>query len=1091
MPFTGLGAGTVGDPYQIDTLARFREINAACVGAPVFTGTGTNNLTATVGANGHDLTATSTFTIEISNAGGGLADGNAQYNGTGYNIGDVLYVDGGTPGNLGEVTVYDNNGGRLYGADITKAGSGHTTGSKTTTAKTGGGSGGTFNVTSVTGASFKWKKDAGAFSGDILITPGSPQTLSNGITITFATSTGHVLADNWVVTVTPKTYFKQMNDLDWDGLTTYALALRAPNFNGVYDGDGHEMLNVTTGVAYAWGFEIQSGCTVKNLTFRISNSINNNETDKERILFGKAGFGSRANVTLTGLKIITSGTGQLWWFSDADFQSSCTLNDIVFEGNIQTIFYYAVRGTIENIKVLKTSACSPFTNTAIVGTLFGTMKYCQMIILDQTRTEGYSAALVNYLASNAVIQESWAYVKMNNTTVAVYNHGLAREGGGTGSDNTEIKDCYIKGSLSLSGGQDSSGTSQNFGKSGLAIIGSGFTKVNRCVANLDLITPLYDNRTVMVRDTNSRSFNNYYKTSALSTLTPVDEAGIQEGLDDAEFIDQASYNTFDFVNIWDLPLGGEPELRNNPLYPYETPIVSVSINSITRNSGTEIEVSLSTAFTNDFGVDLCIGNDIQQTSTNDLNPIFVIPSIDALFTVKPYYRTGIPKVYTTPVDFQFYASDAAVMPIQMITVDGYSVMGVAPIGSNLIHGTLIYNGTAFGGTRNNLSYTDGGLLQGNRKNATLTQTEVANINNTTIIEIKASDKPDIEIGIGQFSQEIEQIVECGGYIYGLFSAVYPHAGTFLFRHNPAMNMYTVFGNPNSSLMKARASAGIATDGTYLYWADYTLRTIVKVDPAQFDGIVTKYNTSFNFVFEAEYDDTTQGGSVLGGYSPNYKGEVHSWAVDGEHLYAAYTTDRDAATDVNGYCAALGITTFELHKISKDTMTAAGFVQIPKGTDDMTHNATHIFFGIEIQPGANVATYGYGWGAFAVKKADLFLTALPKLHSRDNVPSVQSYASLIYGNYLFDLRTDTTTYVLDASDVDNWTTSENVGSRTLYNYRYDGLGPYAGLITNELQRVDSNTFIGYLWGTPSVLTKFDVPFGTSSVPIVETLDIIYL
>lgn len=46
--------------------------------------------------------------------------------------------------------------------------------------------------------SFKWKKDSGAFSGDIAIT-GAAQALSDGVTITFAATTGHTLTDQWTI----------------------------------------------------------------------------------------------------------------------------------------------------------------------------------------------------------------------------------------------------------------------------------------------------------------------------------------------------------------------------------------------------------------------------------------------------------------------------------------------------------------------------------------------------------------------------------------------------------------------------------------------------------------------------------------------------------------------------------------------------------------------------------------------------------------------------------------------------------------------------------------------------------------------------
>jgi hypothetical protein len=72
--------------------------------------------------------------------------------------------------------------------------------------------GGTFNVLvdhvytiiidgNGTPDTFKWKKDNGSFTTGVAIT-GSAQTLSEGVTITFAATTGHTIGDQWVVTVT-------------------------------------------------------------------------------------------------------------------------------------------------------------------------------------------------------------------------------------------------------------------------------------------------------------------------------------------------------------------------------------------------------------------------------------------------------------------------------------------------------------------------------------------------------------------------------------------------------------------------------------------------------------------------------------------------------------------------------------------------------------------------------------------------------------------------------------------------------------------------------------------------------------------------
>jgi hypothetical protein len=49
---------------------------------------------------------------------------------------------------------------------------------------------------------FKWQKGTGSWTTGVAIT-GNAQTLTDGVTITFAATTGHNLTDQWVITVTP------------------------------------------------------------------------------------------------------------------------------------------------------------------------------------------------------------------------------------------------------------------------------------------------------------------------------------------------------------------------------------------------------------------------------------------------------------------------------------------------------------------------------------------------------------------------------------------------------------------------------------------------------------------------------------------------------------------------------------------------------------------------------------------------------------------------------------------------------------------------------------------------------------------------
>lgn len=1095
MPFSGSGAGTIGDPFQITSLAEFRQINLAAIGVPQFSGAGLNDFSSNIidyaDGNFHTLVGSHTFTVTLTKSGA-IATKSSYYDGSGYQTGDTFSIDGGTPGDLATGSIWSDGGnGTLYGFDITYAGSGYSTGAHTVTNIIGSGSGGHVNIVSLSPDQFKWKKDAGAETTGVSIT-GALQDLSNGIAVKFTATKGHTIGDVWVVPIEPVNYFKIMNNLDWAGQTAYNTAFGGGNFQGHIDGNSKEMLNMTVGVSYAGGLKLVNGCSIKDLIFRITASVNNNEYGKERTIFFKE-MGALANVSITGIKVITSGTGQLAFLCDNDFADTCTLSDIVLEGDIQGVFTNRIRGVLQDCKVLRTTGFVPYvTSLPIVLYLDGEMKYCQHIILGMTiNIAGYWSMMATYLQPGGKITESfaWGFVTITYPDPATVNtsHALVAVNASGGADATEVKDSYFKGTFSVNGGDDTNVASSNYGKSGFAVNASFKPLITRCIANCDIVSPLNDNRAVFCKDASTRITYSYYNKDTLVSITPVDVADRQVGLTNAQFVDEASFSTFDFDAVWIMGAAG-PELRNNPLYAFETDIISVAIASKTRLSGTSFRVVLSVNFTSAYGIEIYNGALLVDTKTNSLSNDITVPGTDVVYTVKPFYMDGITKVYTTQENYSHYANDAAVAAAIAIAVDAVEPMGPVHIGSNLIHGSLLYNGYVYGGTRNSNSYSDAEQFQANRKNATLVRAALHDLANYEVIEIKATDKPDGEIAIGQFSEYIEQLVECGGYIYFIFTATFPFTGQYLCQYNPTLNEYKVFRIGTYIY----GTAPLVTDGEFLYSFNYALRKAYKFAASQFVGAFPKYNVDdiFPVTIAAEYDDTSQGGAILGGYPSNLKGEVHTACCDATYLYAAFVTAQAAGDNGSGYFPSLGVNAYEVHKIRKSDMTAAGFVKIPKATDDMAQNNTHLFFGIEVQPGVDAATYGYGWGAFAVRKSDMHFTAIPRLHSREFPPVVQSYGSFLFGNYIVDIRTDKTIYVLDISDVDNWSPTELIAQRLVAQYSLSGLGAYSANVLNELLHADDTTLYGFLWNYPSEMVEFQITdVNLYSIPIVNTLAVV--
>jgi hypothetical protein len=892
-------------------------------------------------------------------------------------------------------------------------------------------------------------------------------------------------------------YFKQMNDINFAPGITAGTGFYCPSFGGQYDGNHKQILNLRVGMAYAFGFELISGSSVKDLTFRITNSVNNNEMDKERIVFGKAG-GTLNNVSLTDIKIITSGTGQLLFLSNATFASTCTLRDIVLEGNIQQGFNASsvINCTIESVRMLKTYATpnDAWTPIPLVGNLgsTGVMKYCQVIALGLTCVDNGQSILVGYMFSGAKIQESFVYgfLTVNDPSLDTsMSHGFIAMYGGTISDASEVKDSYFKGKLTVNGGEQTSGASADLGKAGYAITAGRGLQINRCIVNADFDTPLNDNRTLFSNDiAGTRAANNFYKISTVQSITPVDSVGKQVGLSDQEWLDSASFDTFDFDTIWVMGADG-PELRNNPVYAYETSLVSVGITEHVRINGTSFSLELSAQFTSDYGVDIYNGDTLIDSIANTLSNTITVPLTDVSYTLKPFYMNGVTKVYGTPVTHMHYAMNAAVAALISLPATSWSVLGSISTGANRVHGSLLYDGFIYGTTRNDVSYTDAMGLQGNRDHAKLVRIPEHDITNYELIDIKACVDADNLYGIGEFSKSLDQIVKCGDFLYSTFYSIRPAATEYLLQYDPALNSYKVFRLP---VTISPGTAPLTSDGEYLYISDSGHKKVHKILASQFVGEFPQFNTvtPFDVVVAAVYDTTSQGGHILGGYADDLKGEVHSSCSDGKYIYVSFTTSHAVGDNGSGYFPSLGISACEVHKIRKSDMTPAGFANIPKSTDDMTQNGTHLFYGVEVQPGADVETLGYGWGAYAVRKSDMKLTGLPRLHSREFPPAVQSYGSFLLGEYLFDLRTDKSLYVLDISDVDNWDPDESIGKRTLAGYIVTNLGDLTGTVPNEILKAPDNTFYEFQWALPSGIVEFVGPaLVFDIVPVVQTLDAI--
>jgi len=866
-------------------------------------------------------------------------------------------------------------------------------------------------------------------------------------------------------------YFKLMNNIDWISGGTFNIT----TFNSFLDGNGFELQNLPTGNVC---FQLQTGCSINNIKLRFNRNSGSNYT-----LFN--GYYTKTSCSITNITIVITDSARIYYIDEGSWWSTnCVINNIVIEGNIRGGFSGQVNCLMQNVKVLRTGL-STYTGieVALVGILASEMRYCQVTIPLAMPNNGSTGYLVWNFSDGGFIKESFVKANIIATKQSGIEvvHGMVYKGYGA----QYIQDSYFEGDVTINGGESTDNSLQNAAKSGYIISPHGGQKVERCYYRGKLVTPLNDNRTVLVKEYNTGSNavkNCFYDKTKLPGITSKDIANQQTGLTTSEFTDSGNFPTWNFSTIWQMA-SDAPLLRNNLPHSFELKQRAMGdpVANVTRATGSSFNVDVF-AYTFDnsvFGIDVLLNGSLVFNSENTLINIVNVAAQDGIYTIKAYWSDNSVKIYTGEVIYYHYAVDSAISATN-VNVDSKILLSGSPA-AKYVHGSCIYGNYIYGSTRNEINPSTA---------ACITKAPLSNISQYVNIPIWA-----VSEGSGLFNY-MEQLVVCGDYIYAI--AQYGSSNCLL-QFNPATNDYKVFQLSPWGVY----TQPILSDGEFLYLpvCDFSRNTsIKKVNPLVFVQAPNKFNTSSVFAFDviATYSANSQGGHIAGGYSGLAKGFVHSSCADANYLYLSFTTRNSDYADVNGYSVALNKNYHELHVVNKQTMQAAGWRFIPKSTDDMCQTDTHLFFGIEVQQNANINTYGYGWGNYAVRKIDLRLTALPKYHITDDTriyadPSMfSSYASLIFGNYLLDAKTNQYTYIIDISDVDNWTINENIGARTLkcYKFYYLGVAFATDSIPNEFLLAESGKFYAFLWGgaTPtSGIMQTELP-GLSffAVPTVNTV-----
>lgn len=650
-------------------------------------------------------------------------------------------------------------------------------------------------------------------------------------------------------------------------------------------------------------------------------------------------------------------------------------------------------------------------------------------------------------------------------------------------------------------------------------VGSGLSNTNliKALANGNESIVKYDQYDcesnspvkIGVFDLNYQTVQNCYlhiaQLPSLANLASVENQ--QEVITFEDLFDEDTFSGFDFDDVWISPTTSvPPKLVNNPNFSFD--VFSINVTNVNRISVSGESDSFSVVLgifslppSLEYGIDVFEGETLIYSDDGDNHTIELSEERDYNLLIKTYAIVDTVKTYQTEYPYYHYYLDQIEVDTVVVLNSGLITnlekdnpdypedSDYVKLAAPLVHGSCIYNGYIYGSPRNQY---DG--LGNHYSMSSIARIAVDDYSDFDLLEIEAhkGDGYD-ETVIWNF----EQIVRIDKYLFtigtvqsfNLPESPIP-AGTYLVMIDTDTFDFKVFRLSTTFF----STIPLISDGQYLFIG--LGNGTQKVDPSIFINAENKYNVASEFSipnFQQSgwyYDNDLQGGHVdfpQTGYTQSTKGFIHSGQADGEYLYLSHTSTQNSGYYPDFMVEGKGIC--ELQVVRKSDMTPAGWCFIPRSTDDMCQTIDWLFFGIEVLPGDNPDTYGYGWGAYSVKKSDVIgidhssgyvdvVKGLPPLHDTDYVPgttlNMQSYASLIFGNYLLDFKTNKVLYILDISDVENWSLDEPIGNRTLKAIKFNigGTLNYEG-IANEALIDETGVFHSFLWKTPSGIFKYEI------------------
>lgn len=531
-------------------------------------------------------------------------------------------------------------------------------------------------------------------------------------------------------------------------------------------------------------------------------------------------------------------------------------------------------------------------------------------------------------------------------------------------------------------------------------------------------------------------------------------------LTDAQAQDQANFTNFDFTNTWEIFAEQMPKLLGGQ-YDGTNFITEVfnSFEKIIEGENKVFKINLLQPF---FSLDnfkfysAKSATDLEN-ATNELaltlESSFVlsvtVPLDEYLSFLKCKFDNGslTKEISTAHTKYSFTPAE---VQIKNVVAPDYIVFDDPAVA--WLHGSIRHNGYLYLGSR------QGGLVKINE----------ADYSDVTIIDLYVNQNT-----LTTAIPSLEQFVFCAGFLW--LTAGGGNTG-YLIRIDPDTLEYIVFSNSVYS-----GGIPIAADERYLYVSPYLSEGFIhlKIDTALL--IDTAANLGFSGVaitlpsaaIVGQYDSSTQGNCKINvDVAPEDKGFVHSALVDDKYLYLTYI-----------WVGTPG--PFELHKVEKSTMKAAGFCTIPICTDDAAQDEKYIYLGPE---GFTDTTNPlYGSMLLAVRKEDL------KIFNLTDLKPVQfqwereygSYGVKIYGNYIVFLSVSYgSVIIIDKRDVENWNFDYPAAGALVEHFDFTINGSGDNILPNEfLLDVNGNAHVTS-WETPAA-RLFKFPTNLELTPVIQS------